>query len=102
MQTLISSTTAAATGDFKCSAQDNQLPCTIIANGLGAAESIALQVSGDNGATYSAAFDYSAGTAIVFDSTHNTVRLDSPGTYRIVKPTTAAPVGVAISTATSA
>jgi len=99
---LIPAQTAAVNADFNVDSSTHMPPCTLIANGLGAAESVAVQVSGDDGVTYAAAFDYSTGTAIVLDSTHNTVRLDSPGKYRVVKPTTAAAVGLAISTAACA
>jgi len=100
MITLIASTTAAATKDFQVERDAYYPPVTIIANGLAAGETVDIQISDDDGATYANLFD--AGSQVQVTDTNNAVTLYGPGKYRVSKAATAAAVTVGLSSLTVA
>lgn len=102
MSSIMAKQTAAAQADFIVDLSHYNAPCSITSNGLTGAETVAILVSDDGGATYAALFDYLTGLAVVLDATHNQTLIVAPGLYRVAKVLTAATVGVSISTSANA
>ena len=88
--TLISPTTDAATVE-NISVRKHSVPMTIIASGLGADETIDVQIET---ASETYVDVYQSGTQVQLSETNNTVTIYGPGKYAIVKAATAAAVGV--------
>ncbi len=91
--TLITAATAAATKRFNLTLDD--VPATIIATGLAAGETVALDMSIDSGTNFVTV--YQGGSAVTLTSTDNVKSVNSPGVYRANKGLTAGAVGVYIS-----
>lgn len=90
MVTLITAATGAATKQFVLTIDD--LPANVVATGLAAGESVALDVSVDSGANFVTA--YQGGSAVTLTSTDNTKSVNAPGVFRANKGITAGAVGV--------
>lgn len=88
--TLITAATGAATKQFVLTVDD--LPANVVATGLGATETVALDISIDGGANFVTA--YQGGSAVTLTSTDNTKSINAPGFFRANKGVTAGAVGV--------
>jgi len=86
--TIIEPTTSAATGGINVS--QDQIPVMIACPGLGSGETAAIQFS-PNGSDWYAVKE---GIDRVFSETINVFGVYAPGSFRVVKGTTAAAVGV--------
>jgi len=104
MSILIAPTVAAVTtaaGAVKLDSSHYQFPCALVATGLAGVETCAVNISSD-GVNYAGMDDYSTGTKVILDATHNNVLIPGPCDLQLVKSATAAAVAVGISTASAA
>lgn len=93
--TLIEPTTAAVTTTVFHAIQGEDVPATLIVQGLAGAEEVDIVISVDNGATSATAFQ--DGAAIVLTATDNTLAINSAMRIGVLKDATLAATGVFIS-----
>lgn len=90
-QIIVAAQTGAKTSDpFQQSVADGQ--CTIVAGGLGASETVTVQIQDASGNWQ----NVPAAIAPQLTSTVTAAVLTAPGIYRVVKTATAGSVGVAL------
>lgn len=93
--TLIDSQTAAVAGSSSGIVRVEQEKVTVAATALAYGECVGLQISIDNGRTWTALFEDNIEVCLTSTQPHFT--LDSPGLYRAVKPITATACAVVAS-----
>lgn len=85
---VIPPTVNATTYSFNAGRWKLELPITVVAQGLGATESVTIEISADGGTTWQGIY--------TLTSTGPAVTITGPGLYRINKPATAGAVGVEV------
>lgn len=98
-QALIEPTTAAVTEQKKADVKQQQLPATLIATGLAGAETVTVYFTGDDGVTWSPA--YQKTEQVILTATNNTVSVNSPITIGVLKAASVSAVGVFLSQGTN-
>lgn len=97
-QQIFAKQTAAVTIPAIVKISQEQLPATLIGDGLTGADAIPINVTVDDGVTNYAAEQQ--GTAVTLTTTNNTIAINSPMTLRLTKPVTAGTAGVFLAAVT--
>ena len=97
MSILIASTTSAvsasATTQFEVV---RGYPVTLSANTLAGSEEVDIEYSADIGTTWTTAYNFDTGTAIVLTATAPQVEISGVGYYRVAKDATASACSVSV------
>ena len=89
MSILIASTTSAVSASEATQfIVRNSAPVTLSANALTGSEEVDITYSGDQGATWTTAYNFDTGTALVLTATAPQVELSGVGYYRAAKDAT--------------
>ena len=92
---LMKDKTEAVDASFVVSSKSVPPPVTVVATGLAGTDVVNIQISSDDGQTYSDL--WSKGTQVQLTSTNNARTLYGPGHYRVSKPITTGAVTVGVS-----
>ena len=89
MSILIASTTSAVSASAATQFYVNsRQPVTLSANALAGSEEVDITYSGDGGVSFTTAFNYDTGTALVLTATAPQLELSGVGVYRVAKDAT--------------